>query len=354
MDEIIKKLIADKVITEGTAEELRTLWATSLTEAKVEQEKSVRAEFSKQYDADMQSIQEAFEKYLQQEFAPHLKELHESTAQADAAKLKLVEERRTFRQKAQKVLEARLAAFDENVRKTVDGQLSELHESVTHCRRAYVNAINGKMAELEGERTKFRDRAAKILEHVIETKTKEMLHEMKDDIRKARQNDFGQEVFEAFAATFRSQFFNTEAEYRGLMEKIGKLEESQKALRRKSARALTEAQERIKAATLAHQKLEESVTRERTMQRLLGSVRGETRDRMKALLESAKTEELEKTFRKFLPDLQRTNAPKPLMESKRRNASTVEVVTGDRSKASEDAQNDSDIVEIRRLGGVKA
>jgi len=213
MDEILKKLISEKIITEDTSSEIKKYFEVSLKDAKVKQEKKIRAELSEQYDVDTERMHLALEKFVEQELKEHVIDLQKGVESFDKLKLEYSTKLATVKEAAQKEVKARINALEKTMETLLKEHIGELHENEVHTRRAYLNAINNKTAQLEAERNKFRDKAGAVLENIVNVMVPKQLDELREDIQAAKEADFGREIFESFMTTFRRQFFNSSEEF---------------------------------------------------------------------------------------------------------------------------------------------
>ena len=352
IDDILKDMPLDAKVKEG----LKESWNSALADAKVAQEGEVREELSARYEQDLARIKEAFSQYLEERVKPHVAELQEGVSQVEALKSQYADKVATIKENARSMIRKRMGALQKVIESKVREELSELHEDVVANRRAALNAITEKKSELEKERQKFRTQAARVLEQIVNVKIPKQLDELREDIKAARRDSFGREIYEAFAATFRTQFHNSSKEFKALSDKVQKLEESNKKIKARAQQELREAKSAATKAVSEKKKLQESVARSQAMTRLLQPLKGVAREKMKALLEATRTENLDKTFRKSYPQIVReANASnkrharrKPLAERK------VEVRSGssDLTESNKDDFED-EIIEISRLAGTR-
>jgi len=347
MDEILKKLISEKIITEDTSLEIKKIFEGSLKDAKAKQEKKIRAELAEQYDTDIERLHLALEKFVEQELKEHVIDLQSGVESLDKLKLEYTNKLATVKESAQKEVKARISALEQTMEAMVKEHVKELHENEVHTRRAYLNAISNKTAQLEEERNKFRDKAGAVLENIINVMVPKHLDELREDIQAAKEADFGREIFESFMTTFRRQFFNSSEEFRALSESVKKTNEKMEKLKVAATKAVKEAKEEAYAAKKSHTLLTEKITRKEKIEKLLSGLKGESKIKMKSLLESAKSSDLDKTFNKFLPDVvERT----PVLREAVNKSTLVEFATG---LLNEVDNEDDDITEILRLSNVR-
>jgi len=174
------------------------------------------------------------------------------------------------------------------------------------------------------------------------------LAQLKEDIQSARENMFGRRIFEAFANEFAVTHLNENKELAKLAEIIAEKEaviaESQKAIEEKTA--LVESKEREVRV------IKESVERKETLNGLLKTLNKEKADVMSSLLEGVQTEKLQAAYDKYLPAVLNNTQAKPKAEKSVLAEGRVEV-TGDKSAKNDVIENDDNVIEIKRLAGLK-
>ena len=185
---------------------------------------------------------------------------------------------------------------------------------------------------------------------VVTTHLKSEMSQLKEDIKTARENDFGRRIFESFATEFSATHLNEKAETRKLFaqltEKEAQLAESTKKVN--EAKKLVESKEReIRVIT-------ESNQRQKVMDELLGTLNEEKASVMKDLLESVQTPRLKAAFDKYLPSVLNTITEKKQPSAKKAVISESVEVTGDKTTATKQVERDDrdNVIDLRRLAGL--
>ena len=187
------------------------------------------------------------------------------------------------------------------------------------------------------------------METVVNKIVKENVGTFRDDITAARENDFGRRIFESFANEYRSSYLNESSEVKDLQKEIAEV-------KNKLAESKTEVKAKAKTSAITESKLrvsEDRYARKEQMDELLRPLAKGKKEIMVDLLESVKTENLEKQFNKYLPSVLDGESTlkedrKPLTESVRQEH------TGNKSvqPSTEDVQGVVEIDEIRKLAGL--
>jgi hypothetical protein len=186
------------------------------------------------------------------------------------------------------------------------------------------------------------------MSNAVSQHLKAELSQLQEDIKIARENNFGRRIFEAYASEFGATHLNEKAEVRKLHDVIAaKDSKLSEAIRfAEKARVLVESKEREMRI------LKESNQREAALEELLAPLNQEKAEVMRNLLESVQTARLSSAFEKYLPAVledRSVKAHKVITES-------VSIATGDKSARSPDADqqadNISNVIDLKRLAGL--
>lgn len=347
----ITDILAGMPLDESTKEQVKAVWESSLSEAKVAQEATLREEYATRYETDVERMTETMSKFLETRLAPHVQNLKEGHEEVSQIKAKYAAKINKIQATVKEQMDAKLSALAALIEQKLGGELAELREDVDANRRATIKTLNEAKASLEADREKLRKRAAAVLENIVTVKVENQIRTLREDIEAARKDSFGREIFEAFSMVFRRQFFDSSSEFKKLISEAEVAKASEEKTKRLAARAIHESRETAKKAQMAAKKLEESVKREKEISRLLQPLKGSARSQMATILESTKTDRLNDTFRKFLPTLVRESS-QPAAPKKAR---AVEIRSGSQAlnESEYEQLEGDDLSEIRRLSGLR-
>lgn len=352
MDAILKTLLSNKLFSEETKEEVVKAFKLALEEAKEAQEKAIRKELSERYEQDKGAIHMALEQYLEQELSEHVKEFRRGITEVEQMKKTYADKIVEVKSAAKKYVSSRLGAVEKVLESILAKELKEVHEDEVANRRAYLKAITEAKAGAEAERTKFRETAAAVLENIVNVQVESTLTELREDIKAARESDFGRELFESFYTTFRRQFFNSSTEFRNLVEQKKKADSEATRVKRVAKKKVAEAKKHATAAVLHAKKITEAHQRAKTMATLLGRLKGPAREKMHTILDVTETTKLERTFKKFLPELLAEHRKSPEKRRQRKiDEAALELRTGGKAPIVEAEEDDDEILEIKRRAG---
>jgi hypothetical protein len=210
-----------------------------------------------------------------------------------------------------------------------------------------VRLVREARGQLQGLKARFVKESAQKMSQAVSQHLKTELGQLHEDIKVARENNFGRRIFEAYAAEFGATHLNEKAEVRKLQNTIAarehQLSEAIKLSRR--AKVLVESKER------EIRMINESNVRQNTLEELLSPLNEEKRETMRNLLESVQTARLKNAFEKYLPAV--------LAEGKSAKARQVIVenvseVTGNKTahRPDDDTADNSNVIAIKRLAGL--
>jgi hypothetical protein len=337
-----------------------------LNEAREQVRAELREEFAQRYEHDKQVMVEALDRMITDGLTAEIE-------QVKAEKAQLAEDRVRFQGKmkesATKFNNFMVTKLAEEIgelrkdRKMHAESLSKLEGFVVHALAKEIqefatdkqDVVNTKVrlvrearGQLESLKARFVKESAEKMTRAVTTHLKGELSQLKEDIKAARENNFGRRIFETFAAEFSATHLNEKAEvrklYDALAQKDQKLAEAIQLTQK--AKVLVESKEREMRI------LKESNQREAALEELLAPLNQEKQEVMRNLLESVQTSRLSSAFEKYLPAVledRSAKASKVITES-------VSIATGDKSARSPDAdqvaENNSNVIDLKRLAGL--
>jgi len=361
MLDAIKPLLDSDLINEATRQEINEAWETKLNEAREQARAELREEFAQRYEHDKTVMVEALDRMVTEGLAAEI--------QAVAAeKQSLAEDRVKFQGKmkesatrfndfmvsklAEEISELRKdrKMHSEGVQKLEHFVVSALAEEIMEFAKDKKDVVETKVRLVREAREKLESLKARFIKESANKMTKAVTQHLKaeltqlhEDIKVARENNFGRRIFEAYAAEFGATHLNENAEVRKLnklvADKNQRLEEATQIVRK--AKTLVESKNR------EIQMIKESNERDSTMEELLAPLNKEKQALMKNLLESVQTARLKGAFEKYLPAvLANTTA-----RDRKVISESVREVTGDKTvKAVEEDR--SNVIDIKRLAGL--
>ena len=364
MLDAIKPLLDSDLITEETRMEINEAWETKLNEAREQARVELREEFAQRYEHDKSVMVEALDKMVTEGLAAEI--------QAVAAeKQALAEDRVRFQRKmnesatkfngflvsklAEEIGELRkdrkmhtegLAKLENFMVHALAREIQEFAADKRDVVETKVRLVREARSKLEGLKARFVKESADKMSQAVSRHLKAELTQLQEDIKVARENNFGRRIFEAYASEFGATHLNEKAEvrklYSALSRKDQQLAEAIKLTQK--AKVVVESKER------ELRMIKESNERDSTMEMLLAPLNKEKQGVMRNLLESVQTSRLKNAFEKYLPAVledRSVKASKVITEN-------VSAVTGDKTVPTQnvDQEDRSNVIDLKRLAGL--
>jgi hypothetical protein len=364
MLDAIKPLLDSDLINEETRTAISEQWETKLNEARETVRAELREEFAQRYEHDKTVMVEALDRMVTDGLAAEIQAVQ-------AEKQALAEDRVKFnvkmKESATKFNDFMVSKLAEEIgelrkdRKTHNESINKLESFVVKALAQEIrefaqdkkDAVDTKVRLVREARTQLETLKARFVKESAEKMSQSVakhlqaeLSQLHEDIKVARENNFGRRIFEAYATEFGATHLNEKQEVRKLHDTIAakdaKLSEAIKFAQK--AKVLVESKEREIRI------IKESNERQSTMDDLLAPLNKEKAEVMRNLLESVQTARLKNAFEKYLPAVledRSTKASKVIVES-------VSEVTGDKSARlqEEDTQSESNVIDLKRLAGL--
>ena len=366
INDAIKPLLESGIINEETSQAINEAWEVKLNEAREQVRAELREEFAQRYEHDKTIMVEALDKMVTEGLETEISEFQVERQAMNEDRVK-----------AQQKLRENVAKFNDFMVQNLANEIKELRsdrlmqvESQQKLEQFIVHALAREIKEFsqdkkavveakvklvaEGRKQlvalkqKFVIESAKRMAESVSKHLKSEMQQLKEDIKAARENDFGRRIFESFASEFSVTHLNEKAETRKLMSQLAQ-KDQQLA---ESTKSIKESQKLIESKEREVRIIKESNQRQKVMDELLSPLNEEKAQVMKDLLESVQTPRLKATFDKYLPAVLNTiNEQKP--SAKKMLSESVKEVTGDKSanKQSQVEQRDN-VIDLRRLAGL--
>lgn len=363
-----KDLLENAELTEEVKSALQEAWEGKISEAREELTAELREEFAQRYEHDKGQIVEAMDKFISEKVTAEVAEIaEEKTALAnDRVKYtKAISEHAKVLDKfvtemvAKEVKELRadrtktsehVAKLDNFVAEQLASELSEFHEDKKGLVEQKVKMVREGKKQLAEAKQDFIKKAADKVENVVNNVITNEVKSFRDDITKARENDFGRRIFEAFANEYGVSYLNEAKEIKKIQKQVTQLENQlneskQEIANKEEAVKLTESKLRVS---------EDRFERKEKLNELMAPLGKEKKEIMSDLLESVKTEKLEESFNKYLPSVLDGETPRA---KKTLSESVTSEHTGNKAAVITEADDKSadDVVEldmIRKLAGL--
>lgn len=374
MAKTFNDLLESGNLSEDVKTQIQEAWESRLAEAKDQLTAELREEFSQRFEHDKQQIVEAMDNFITSSLKDELAELAEDKKATVAERVnykRAVSEHADVLNKfitetlASEVTELKadrrsqsenFAKLEGFVLDAVAEEIKEFHADKRELAEKKVQLVREGRTQLADAKKEFIRRAADKVEQTISSALKNEVSQFKEDITKARENEFGRRIFEAMASEYGTSYLNENTEVRKLKAELTSLkgvvsETKTKAEGIAEQKKLVESKLRIS---------EDRATRNQVMTDLLAPLSKDKKELMAELLESVKTTKLEESFNKYLPSVIHEEVGVRTRKAIIKESVTSEH-TGNRSLDGQTGSTNEEIVdasvveidELRKLAGLK-
>ena len=364
MADIFNGILESDAISEDLKTQIQETWKSKLDEAREEITAELRDEFAQRYENDKGQIVEAMDKMLTDRITAEIEEL-----KADRAAL--AEQTVAYKTNIDK----HIGLVDKFVAEQLAKEVKELHADRTDLKSNFAKLENFVVKQLAKELTEFEadkkavveqkvklvaegkkmiaeakqrfvSKAAQVVENTVEKSLRSELSQLKEDIKVAKENNFGRKVFDAFAGEYMSSHLAEGTEVRKLQKEL----ETATTNTTDAESKLKEKDAEIEAVQMKLRIAEDKNVREKALTELTANLSKDKRRVMNELLESVQTSDLKKQFNKYLPAV--LNESAPAESNKTIVTESVTEVTGNREAPAETSSSNGDIVELKKLAGL--
>ena len=363
MLDALKSLFENNVISEEIKESIEAAFESRITEARDQVTQQLREEFAQKYEHDKNTMIDAVDRMISEQLSAEIVEFADDRNQLAEMKVKLVQERKktagvmkefVTRQLAAEVRElhedqvamaSKFGTLETFVVEALAQEITEFMQDKQDLAETKVRLVREGRQEIKKVKQEFVTRAAKMVESVVSTGLRSELHALKEDIESARRADFGRKLFEAFASEYSTSYLNEKSETAKLLKVI----DLKDLAMQEAAQAVAQAEQILESKQAEIVALKEAQERKAIMSELLAPLNSEQKAIMAELMETVKTERLNESFDKYLPAVVAGKAPQ-----KKQALVEAKEITGNKiSNNQNSSEQDSNIVDIRKLAGLK-
>ena len=357
----LKPLLDSDLINEETRSEITEAWEATLNEAREQVRAELREEFAQRYEHDKTVMVEALDRMVTEGLAVELEQVRaekqalaedrvrfqakmkeSSTKFNDFMVTKLAEEIGELR-KDRKMHTQGVAKLESFVVHALAREIREFAQDKQDVVETKVRLVREAHKQLETLKARFVTESARKMSNAVGRHLKAELGQLQEDIKVARENNFGRRIFEAYAAEFGATHLNEKAEVRKLHDVIARREQQLGEAIKLGAKAKTLVESKEREIRI----IRESNQRASAMEELLAPLNQEKAGVMRNLLESVQTARLSGAFEKYLPAVladRSVKASKVITEN-------VSVATGDKSARVQE-EDRSNVIDLKRLAGL--
>ena len=363
MLDALKQLFENNVISEEIKESIEAAFEGRINEAREEVATQLREEFAQKYEHDKNAMVEAVDRMISEQLSAEIVEFADDRKQLAEMKVKLAKQKKqtasvmkefVTRQLASEVRElhedqvamaSKFGKLEQFVVEALAQEITEFFKDKKDLAETKVRLIREGKEELKKVKQQFVTRAATMVESVVTQNLNSEITALKEDIEAARRADFGRKLFEAFASEYSASYLNEKSETAKLLKVI----DLKDLAMQEAATAVAKAEQILESKEQQIRALKEAQERKAIMNELLAPLNGEQREIMGELMESVKTSKLNESFEKYLPAV---TAGKT--QQKKQALVEAKEVTGNKiSNTKHSSESDSNIIDIRKLAGLK-
>lgn len=364
MLEALKPLLDSGILNEETRQSLEEAFNARISEAREQIRAEIREEMASRYQHDRTVMVEALDRMVNESLTAEIQKiaaerdtLAEDRVKFTASMMRKAErfdsylsesltselaELRQDRNNMQSAMQKLEAFVAENLR----AEIAEFAQDKADLAATKVRVVSEGRKRLQTLRDSFVAKASALVENTVTNHLRSELTQLKTDIQEAKENNFGRKIFEAFSTEFGASYLNERADLKKLQNTVAKMQSQISEAREATAIAQAE----VKAKENEIRRINESITRNDKINDMLKSLSKDKAAVMSTLLESVPTDKLDAAFKKYLkPVMENTVAEAP---AKKVITESKTAVTGDRAQKPEQIQNQTNIVEMKRLAGL--
>jgi hypothetical protein len=364
MLDALKQLFENNVVSEEIKGQIEEAWEARVNENKEQVALQLREEFAQKYEHDKNTMVEAVDRMISEQLAAEIVEFADDRTQLAEMKVKYAKAMKqnafvmkefVTRRLASEVKElhedqvamaSKFGALEQFVVEALAQEITEFFKDKKDLAETKVKLIREGRQEIKKVKQQFVERAAKMVENVVSENLQNEITSLKEDIEAARRADFGRKLFEAFASEYQASYLNEKSETAKLLKVI----DMKDLAIQEAAQAVVKAEQILESKQTEIRALKESQERKAIMNELLSPLNSEQKEIMGELMESVKTERLNESFEKYLPAVIAGKTPQ-----KKQALVEAKEVTGNKviSNTNRSTASDSNIVDIRKLAGLK-
>ena len=363
MLDALKSLFENNVISEEIKESIEAAFEGRINDARQAVAVQLREEFAQKYEHDKNTMIDAVDRMISEQLSTELVEFADDRRQLSEMKVKYAQKMKkdtavmkefVTRQLASEVSElhedqvamaSKFGALESFVVEALAQEITEFFKDKRELAETKVRLVREGRQEIKKVKEQFVQRAAKMVEGVVSQNLRSELTSLREDIEAARRADFGRKLFEAFAAEYSTSYLNEKSETAKLLKVIDLKDLAIK----EAAHAVVQAEQILESKQAEVRALKEAQERKAIISELVAPLNAEQRGIMNELMENVKTVKLQESFNKYLPAVIAGQAPQ-----KKQALVEAKEVTGNKiSNTTRSSETDSNIVDIRKLAGLK-
>lgn len=307
----------------------------------------------KVYEQKLAKNVQVLENFMLKQIAGEIAEFKDDRLQLAEQRAQMAQELNESRTNTQQAFQQRVAKLENFVLKQLSEEIAEFVADKKALVEQRVKLASQAKTKLDETRQAFVTRATLVVDKTLNEVIRKEFVQWKDDIKIARENNFGRKIFEAVAAEYMSSYLSEGTMTKKLQKQVQEinqqLHEAQTQL--KHTTMLVESERR--AATIARERAQ----RVEVLNELLSPLRGDKRAVMENLLSDVKTTNLKESFHRYMPSVLNNQMP-AVKKAVPSGGNRTVAHSGDRVSLVEQHQpkteDDQDLQNILYLAGMTA
>ena len=307
----------------------------------------------KVYEQKLAKNVQILENFMLKQIAGEIAEFKDDRLQLAEQRAQMAQELNESRTNTQQAFQQRVAKLENFVLKQLSEEIAEFVADKKALVEQRVKLASQAKTKLDETRQAFVTRATLVVDKTLNEVIRKEFVQWKDDIKIARENNFGRKIFEAGAAEYMSSYLSEGTMTKKLQKQVQEinqqLHEAQTQL--KHTTMLVESERR--AATIARERAQ----RVEVLNELLSPLRGDKRAVMENLLSDVKTTNLKESFHRYMPSVLNNQMP-AVKKAVPSGGNRTVAHSGDRVSLVEQHQpkteDDQDLQNILYLAGMTA
>jgi hypothetical protein len=260
-----------------------------------EAQRKVKASLS-QHNARKIAMLESF---MKRQITAELREFTEDRKQLTEQRKLMAQQLNESKIQAQQAVENKVSRLEDFVLRQLSEEIAEFSADKQSLVEQRVKLAAEAKHKLNETRRQFVNRATTAVDRTLNEVIRKELVQWRDDIRVARENNFGRKIFEAVAAEFMSSYLSEGTATKRLQKEISTLNSALQEARSEISNKQTLLENERKSAQAARDRAQ----RVQVLNELLSPLRGDKRAVMESLLEDVKTANLKEAFHRYMPNV---------------------------------------------------
>lgn len=363
MLDALKSLFENNVISEEIKADIESAWTSRIQENREQVTAQLREEFAQKYDHDKQVMIEAVDQMINDRLSNEIQEFTEDRKSLAEAKAKYVIAMREHSDllkgfvveslakevkelyEDQQLMAENFGKLEQFVVSALAKEIADFYNDKKDLAETKVRLVKEAKDQFTQLKSKFIKHSAGLIEGIVTDNLSKEISQLKEDIDRARENDFGRRIFEAFNTEYQHSLLNEKSETSKLLKVVAQKEKTIS----ETKQVIAKAQKIIESKNQEIARAKDLAERKEIMNELLGPLPSEQKSIMGELLESVQTAKLRVNYDKYLPAVISGKTPekkKALVEGKE--------FTGNKEIQSiSSAKGHGEVIDIRRLAGLK-